>query len=150
MTKPTEDAIHAAVESHLQPSEQALQVAYGVKQPNILLIIGLVALAVLPGIIAITLLTKHYFVALTDQRLLVLEIKGTRKHTVKSVVEYAREEIDDAQVDTSKGMIFTKIKLDDDEKPLKVKFHRSASETNREQSIAIANALSSEQQRLEA
>src|SRR5687768_1774410 len=64
--------VSAAFQPYLEPGEQLRHWAYGVKQPNMLLIVGLTLLAILPGLIAVALLTKEYVVGLTDRRFLVL------------------------------------------------------------------------------
>ena len=66
----------AAFAPYLEPGEHLRNVAFGVRQPNILLMLPLFALAVLPGAIAVALLTKEYVVGLTDRRLIVLRFKG--------------------------------------------------------------------------
>ena len=129
----------APFSSCLQPGEQIRNVAYGVKQPHILLIVGLVMLAILPGLIAVALLTREYLVALTDRRIIALRIKG-RKAKVLEVLEYPLASLPQAK--TSTGPIFTHIRIMDPAKPFTAKFHRAGpAPSNRENAMAIAAAL---------
>lgn len=127
---------------YLEPGEQLRNVAFGVKQPNILLIIVLVLLAVLPGLIAVALLTREYLVALTDRRVIVLRVKGS-KAKVQEMLEYRLGSLPPAK--TSTGAIFTHIRIDDPAKPFIAKFHRAGPvPANRDNAMAIAAALSSQ------
>jgi hypothetical protein len=133
----------AAFTPYLQPGEQLRNVAYGVKQPNMLLIVGLIALAVLPGVIAVALLTKEYVVALTDRRLIALRFKG-RKVNVKEILDYPLNNL--PQTKTSTGPVFTHIKILAPSKPFIAKFHRlGPAPANRENAMAIAAALTEKQ-----
>lgn len=119
---------------HLQPGERILHYAYGVKQPNILLIILMGA-----GLLA-WLLTKEYMVGLTDRgRFIVLRFSG--KMNVKEVTDYHLTQLQN--VKTSTGALFTHINIKDPQKPFVAKFHRLGMKTNREQAMAIAQALES-------
>ena len=131
--------VAAAFQPYLQPGEQIRNVAFGVKQPNMVLIMGLFLLAILPGAIAVALLTKEYVVALTDRRVLVLHFKGSQIQ-VQEVLEYSL--FNHAPAETSTGSIFTHIKINDPAKPFVAKFHRAGMPGNREQAMAIAAALS--------
>lgn len=71
----------------MEPGEQLRNIAFGVKQPNLLLMPPLFALAVLPGAIAVALLTKEYVVVLTDRRLMVLRFKG-KNVSMQEVLDY--------------------------------------------------------------
>ena len=62
MARLNDENVPAAIKANLQPGETLKHWAYGVKQPNMGLIFLLILLAVLPGIIAIALLTKQYIV----------------------------------------------------------------------------------------
>jgi hypothetical protein len=130
--------VAAAFQPYLQPGEQIRNVAFGVKQPSMALIIPLFALAILPGAIAVALLTKEYVVALTDRRVLVLHFKGS-KIQVQEVLEYSL--YNHAPVESSTGPVFTHIKINDPARPFVAKFHRAGMPGNREQAMAIAAAL---------
>ena len=122
----------AAFQPYLEPGEQVRNVAYGVKQPHILLIACL-------GPIAAALMTKEYLVALTDRRIIALRFKG-KKVEVQEILEYRLNSLPTAK--TSTGAIFTHIKITDPAKPFVVKFHRMGpAPQNRENAMAIAAAL---------
>jgi hypothetical protein len=116
--------------------------AFGVKQPNLLLIVPLVVLAVLPGLIAMMLLTKNYLVALTSKdRFLVLKLGGGGS-SVKEISEYSLAELRNQTVRTSTGPIFTHIRIRNPAKPFAAKFHRAYGKDNRPNAMAIAQAIS--------
>jgi hypothetical protein len=129
--------VPAAIQPYLEPGEQLRNWAFGIKQPSILLMIPLFALAILPGAIAIALLTKNYVVGLTDRRFIVLRFSG--KLNVKEIVEYSLSALPPVQAST--GPIFTHIKINDPQKPFVAKFHRKGMPNNRAHSQAIEAAL---------
>lgn len=135
-----ESKVTGAFQTHLHPGEQLQHFAYGVKQPPIMLIILLMLLAILPGAIAVALLTKEYLLGLTDKRLIALRF-SSGKINVKEVLEYARAQLTPQQVKTSKGSIFTHIRIDDPAKPFVAKFHRMGMPNNKMHAEAIADAL---------
>ena len=123
----------AAFKPYLEPGEQLRNVAYGVKQPHVLVI-------ALTGPIGAAIWTKEYLVALTDRRIIALRFKGS-KVEVQEVLEYRLNSLPQAK--TSTGAIFTHIKITDPAKPFVVKFHRMGpAPQNRENAMAIAAALS--------
>lgn len=128
----------AAFSPHLEPGEQLKHWAYGVKQPNMLLMLPLYALAVLPGAIAVALLTKEYVIGLTDRRLIVLRTKG-KNAKVQEISDYPLNSLSEVQAST--GALFTHIKILDSTKPFVAKFHRLGMPGNREQAMAIQTAL---------
>ncbi|MGF1626048.1 MAG: hypothetical protein ACFCVH_14295 [Alphaproteobacteria bacterium] len=138
MARYTDEKAISAITPHLQAGERLLNHAYGVKQPHIGLIIGLLCLAILPGVIAIALLTKEYLVALTDRRFIVLRVKGG-KAAVQEVLEYDRASMPPVEAKT--GGLFTHIRITDAAKPFIAKFHRMGMKENRANSQAIGAAL---------
>ncbi|MDT4896073.1 MAG: hypothetical protein QOH25_1150 [Acidobacteriota bacterium] len=134
--------VAAAFQPYLQPGEQIRNIAFGVKQPSIALMIPLFILAVLPGVIATAMLTKEYLVALTDRRVIVLRFKGS-KIQVQEVSEYALH--NHPPVQASSGSVFAHLRIDDPARPFIAKFHRMGMPGNREQAMAIAAALSQPQ-----
>ncbi len=138
MARFKDEPVRAALEAQLQPGEQLQYYAFGVKQPNMGLVILLLCLAILPGVIAVALLTKEYVIGLTDRRLIVLRVGGGVK--VKEVSEYALGDL--RGVKTSTGSLFTHIAIAGPV-PFSAKFHRMGMKTNREQAMAIAGVLSS-------
>lgn len=141
MAKLTDEKIKEAFQPHLQGEEKLQYWAFGVKQPHILLIIILIALGILPGIIAIFMLTKNYLIGLTDKRFLVLQIKSMSNAEVKQITEYSINEMGSMKVKSSTGVLFTKIRIDDRKKPFKAKFHRAFSKNNRPHAMAIGEAI---------
>lgn len=141
MAKLTDEAMKEAFRPHLQAGEEVKHVAFGVKQPNILLIVLLIFLAILPGMIAVFLLTKNYVIGLTDRRFLVLQVASMSNAKVKAIIEYDLPALPGMKVATSTGGLFTHIAIEDAAKPFKAKFHRAFSKTNRESAMAIAAAI---------
>jgi hypothetical protein len=128
--------VMSAFAPHLQPGERVIYYAYGVKQPNILLIILLL------GGLLTALLTKQYMVGLTDRgRFLVLRFSGNLK--VKEVLEYHIGNVQGAKAKT--GPIFTYITIKDPQKPFTAKFHRLGMKQNRPHAMAIAQSLETRQ-----
>lgn len=127
-----------ALQAQLEPGETLLHWAYGVKQPNIMLIIFLYCLAILPGIIAVFAMTKEYVVGLTDRRLIVIRFKGNQI-AVQDVQAWRLDAM--PTVDSSTGSLFTHIRVNDPAKPWVAKFHRLGTADNREQAMAIAAGL---------
>ena len=108
------NVVAAAFQPYLEPGEQLKHWAFGVKQPSMLLILPLFFLAILPGAIAVALLTKEYIVGLTDRRFIVLRFKG-KKIDVQEVLEYPLNNL--PPVKASTGGLFTHIKIEDPAKP---------------------------------
>lgn len=127
-----------AFKPHLPAGETVQHYAYGVKQPPIILIFLLFLLAILPGAIAVALLTKEYIVATTERRFVVIRFSGG-KINVKEVLEYPLDQV--RNVKTSKGGIFTVIKIADPQKPFEAKFHRLGMKQNKQHAEAMADAL---------
>jgi hypothetical protein len=129
MARYNDENVPAAIQPHLKSGEVLRHYAYGVKQPNVLLM--------LLGPIVTAMLTKNYIVAMTDRRLLVLEFHGELK--VTGVTEYALDSMPAAT--GSVGMIFTRLQINDSAKPFRAKFHRMGMPNNRMHSTAILEAL---------
>ena len=142
MPKLNDETIQTAFQPHLKEGETLRQWAFGVKQPNLLLIILLIALAILPGLIAVFLLTRNYLIALTDKRLLVLQVKSMSNAQAKEIIEYDLNSLKKMKAKTSTGALFTHINIRDNEKPFVAKFHRAFSKSNRPSAMAIAEAIS--------
>lgn len=138
MARPTEENLRASLAADLQPGEQIQFVAYGIKQPNIFLMVLL-----LGGLLS-ALLTKHYVLALTDRRLVIKEINmglfSLDFTKAKSITSYTPQELAQFPVKTSTGPIFTHIRIDAPNRFV-AKFHRLASKNAREHAMGIAAAL---------
>ena len=123
---------------HLQPGEQLMHWAYGVKQPNIFLI--LLFVATIGGIILVLILTKNYLVGLTSwNRFIVLQVSGTK---VKNSQIYQLGQL--TGVKTSTGALFTHIKVAGP-MPFVAKVHRLGMKQTRDHAMAIAAALEGRQ-----
>ena len=140
--KPTDEMTRNAFQPYLKPGETLQHTAYGIKQPHILLIAGLMLLAILPGAIAAYVLMKHYRVGLTDQRLIILQTKDMKSLQVKEMREFDLGDLKGMDVKTSIGPIFTNLNIADAEKPFFAKFHRAYSKTNRSESKGIVDGIS--------
>jgi hypothetical protein len=143
MAKLKDEQIKAVFQDYLKEDEEIKYWAFGVKQPNFLLIVFLIALFILPGIIAVIFLTKNYIIALTDKRFIALQIKSISNAEVTKMQEYNLHELDRSNVKTSMGTLFTKIKIDDQVNPFAAKFHRAFSKNNRTHALAIGEAITS-------
>ncbi len=142
MAKMTHDELKHALQPHLLPGEEVRHLAFGVKQPPIAVIILLVLIAVLPGLIAVLLLTRNYLVALTDRRLLVLRVSGPFKPEAKEMIEFDLDRI--SRIKTRRSPIFVHLNLQQEQQRFVAKFHRSPYRgANRTESIAIVDELQS-------
>jgi hypothetical protein len=130
--------MEAALAAHLEPGESLRHAAYGVKQPPLPLIVLLLLLGILPGVIAIAVMTKEYVVGLTDRRFLALRFKSSRIE-VKEVLAWRLDAL--PPVRTSTGGIFTHIAIADPARPFVAKFHRLGTPDNRAEAMAIAEGL---------
>jgi hypothetical protein len=130
--------MQAALQAQLEPGETLQHWAFGVKQPNLALIIFLYCLAFLPGIIAVAVLTREYVIGLTDRRFIVLRFTGNQIN-VGEVQSWRLDAL--PPVETSTGSLFTHIKVRDPAKTFVAKFHRLGTPDNRPQAMAIAEAL---------
>jgi len=142
MARLSDDQISDIFTSHLSKGETLLHFAYGVKTPNMLYMLPLFALAVLPGVIATSILTRHYLVGLTEKRFIVLRIKSFSDGSVSEVIDYELSEFDATPAKTKTGGLFTHIKIENEQKPFAAKFHRAFSKQNRPNAVAITEAIS--------
>lgn len=131
-------AVEAAFGAYLEPGERIRNVAYGVKQPSMALIVPLLLIGILPGVIAIALMTREYVVALTDRRFIVLRFKS-KAIKVQEVQSWPLDAL--PPVKASTGGLFTHIAIQDPTHPFVAKFHRLGMPGQREQSTAIEGAL---------
>ncbi|MFT4703695.1 MAG: hypothetical protein ACI81R_001387 [Bradymonadia bacterium] len=138
MGRLSEENTRAAFASHLQPEETLQHVAMGIKQPSMLLIFPLYLLALLPGIIAVFLLTKTYYIGLTDRRLIILRVSNG-KYETQEVREFPLSALPGGATKT--GALFTHITLNA-EPPFVAKFHRAVFSSNRPGAMAIGARVS--------
>lgn len=130
--------VEAAFQTYLEPGEQIRNVAYGVKQPPLAIIVPLLVIGILPGVIAIALMTKEYVVALTDRRFIVLRFKS-KAIKVQQVQSWPLGAL--PPIKASTGGLFTHIAVQDPTHPFVAKFHRLGMPGQREQTVAIEGAL---------
>ena len=147
MARYKEAVVHDAFAPHLHPGEPLQSWAYGVKQPSMLLIFPLFLLAIVPGAIAVALLTQEYLVGLTDRRVLVLRVKGG-KAEVLEVTEYGLEE--SVALEAKTGKLFAHVTIEDDARPFQAKFHRMGAPQNHEHVAEIVAALETPARRVAA
>lgn len=138
MAKPTTEKMKEAFVPFLPAGEQVTHVAYGVKQPHILLVVLLMCLAVLPGLIVVMILTRHYLIGQSASGITVLRIKGMNKLEVTEAQHFSQAELAGADVKTSSNGLFTNIKIIDGQRQFVAKFHKMYSKDNRPHAEAIA------------
>ncbi len=105
-----------------------------------LVIFPLFLLAILPGAIAMALLTKEYLVGLTDRRVIVLRVKGG-KAEVLEVTDYGLDET--IALEAKTGKLFAHLTIEDEARPFQAKFHRMGAPENHEHVAEIVRALRS-------
>jgi hypothetical protein len=132
-----DEEVCKVLETYLEEGETQDHWDFGVKQPNIFLVIFLFCLAILPGIIGTALLTKYYLVGLTKKRFIVVQFSG--KLNPKEMTEYKLGQT--GAVIRSIGGLFTHINIEDKEKQFVAKFHRMGMKNNRDHSNSIAKLL---------
>ncbi|MGB3541775.1 hypothetical protein [Rubrivirga sp.] len=121
----------------------------GVRREDALdaLIFPLFLLAILPGAIAVALLTKEYLVGLTDRRVLVLRVKGGKAEVVE-VTEYGLDER--VAVKAKTGKLSAHVIIEDEARPFQAKFGRMAAPQNFEHVAEIVSALEAPARRVVA
>ncbi|MCB1397685.1 MAG: hypothetical protein H6898_06750 [Rhodobacter sp.] len=126
------------------PAGETLQhAAYGVRQPNILLMLPAFALAILPGVILTQMLTRHYVVGQSRNYLMVAEI-SPKWRSMMTAVDAVRDRWA-VSINTLRGQpktvrsgpVFTHIAFGTGQDGFKAKFHRMFSRTNRAEAEAI-------------
>ena len=130
--------MRAAFAPYLQPGEQLAHVANAVRQPPLWLIVILLLIGILPGVIAIAVMTKEYIVGTTDKRFIVLQFSGG-KINVQEARDWPLGALPPVTVST--GGVFTHIKVADPAKPFVAKIHRLGMPGQREEALAIGAAL---------
>jgi hypothetical protein len=133
------------------PAGESLQhVAYGVRQPNMLLMLPAFALAVVPGVLLTQKLTKHYVVGATRNYLVIAEVSpkwrslAVAVDAVKSVDAISLGALRGEPKKVSTGPVFTHIRFGAGKSLFKVKFHRAFSKTNRAEANAIAEIVAAQ------
>ncbi len=142
MAKLKESDITEALGAHLEAGETLQQWAVGIRQPGLHIIVPLFALAILPGVIAVQMLTKSYIVGLTDRRLIVLQVKSITNATLREVLEFDRAKLAGAPGTSKTGGLFTHMRIDWPEQSWRAKFHRAFAKGHRAQAMQIGAAIS--------
>lgn len=142
MAKLTDELMQETLNTHLQEGETLQHWAFGIKQPNMLLMVPLFALAIVPGAIATQMLTKNYLVGLTNKRFIVLQVKSIANVELKALTEYALDEFKANPSSYKPVKLFTHIIVENTEKPFTCKFHRMLSKDNRMHAEAIGEVIS--------
>jgi hypothetical protein len=124
---------------YLHEGEELKHFAYGVKQPNIWLMILLFCCGIIPGVVFVAIGTKEFYVALTDRRLLIMRVRNMKRVIEGSAMEYDLGAI--PPTSTSAGSIFAHMRIKDPERPFVAKFHRMGMKNNREQVTAMGEAI---------
>ena len=137
MAKLTNEQITASIQPFLEPGEQVLHTAYGIQQLSLPVMILLLVLALIPGAITMALLQKNFFVVLTNRRGLIIRYTG--KYKLREIIEYRPGGV--PPITVSQGAIFAVMRVADPLGAMKIKFHRAGMVNNRENAVAIANAL---------
>ena len=138
MGKPTNEEMKAAFVPYVPAGEEITHVAYGVKQPPFLLILLLVLFAVLPGLLVMMLMTRHYLIGQSASGITVLEIQGMTNLGVKQAIHFSNAELAGAEVKTSSNALFTNLKIIDGQRRFVAKFQKRYSKANRANAEAIA------------
>jgi len=131
----------------LPEGETITHCAYGIKQPNMLLMLPAFALAVLPGVILTQVLTKHYVIGLSQSRVIVVQVKpkwSTLSVAVDAVVTSTYQDLaalKGTEVKNKTGALFTNLAFSTLAGPFKAKSHRAFSKSNRPSAMAIGEAV---------
>lgn len=131
--------VYEAFQPELEEGEEIRHVGYGVKQPPIILIVALLLVGILPGVIAIALMTREYVVALTNRRFIALRFRS-KAIRVQERMAWRLDSM--PPVKASTGGLFTHIAIQDPAHPFVAKFHRLGMPGQREEMMAIESALS--------
>jgi hypothetical protein len=138
VAKATTTQIKAAFAPYLPTGEEVTHVAYGVKQPHIVLILLLVSAGVLPGLIAMMIMTRHYLIGQSASGITVLRIESMNDLRVKEAMHFSAADLAAADVKTSSNALFTNISIVDRGRRFVAKFHKMYSADNRPHAEAIA------------
>ena len=126
------------------PAGETLQhAAYGVRQPNILLMLPAFALAILPGVLLTQYLTRHYVIGTTDRSLVIARVKpamlsmALRPDRAISHRVLPLASLRGGPAMTKTGGLFTHIAFGEGDEAFRAKFHRAFSTENRAEAMAI-------------
>ena len=134
------DRLVAMLQAHLEPGETLQCHAYGVRPTPFFLVFVLLLLGIIPGVIALAVLAREYFIGLTAEKLIVIQVSGRAKDQVKDVLIYDRQELS-GLVETTRNHMYTLIQIRHPEKPLALRCGRYDMEGNLEASREMAQSL---------
>ncbi|MGB3541776.1 hypothetical protein [Rubrivirga sp.] len=126
-------AAQAAFAPHLRPGETLETWAYGQKMPSQVVMFLL-------GWLVQKLLTKEYLMGLTDQRVILLRVKG-KKANVLEVTEYDLGTVHPASIEIVRG--FGEVTIGEGDRPFEAKFNPVEAPDNLEHAQEIIAALRS-------
>jgi hypothetical protein len=127
------------LQGYLDPGEELLHVAYGIRPPGIfgILLIALFTLGI-GAVIAMQTASKHYLVGVTRTRLLLLRVGGFDFAPIECT-KIALNQL--TQVRANTGPIFVRLEFTNEARAWFIKFHRAVFSGNREGAIAIGQVL---------
>lgn len=131
----------------LPAGERLQHCAYGVRQPNMWLMVPAFALAIVPGVLLTAKLTRHYVVGMSRNYLVVSEIganwrsKSLASEAVKSCDAISLNALRGVEKQVKIGTVFTRIRFGTGADRFDAKFHRAFSKTNRAESAAMAEVI---------
>ncbi len=123
-----------AFASHLRSGETLQSWAHGIKQPSmpVMLLLNLI------GPFGVALMKKEYLLGLTDQRVLLLRVKG-KKAEVLEVTEYELDKPHTVTIEALKS--FDRVVIEDESRPFEATFNPYTAPDNLENVRAIVAAL---------
>jgi hypothetical protein len=147
MTKLDPAQMHGILSPSLPEGEAITHAAYGVRQPNMWLMLPAFALAIIPGVILTQILTKHYIIGTSATALVVAQVSpkwrtlSVAVDAVKSRRAIPLSDLHGQTAAVKMGAIFTKIAFGQGVDGFKAKFHRAFSKENRHEAKAIGEAI---------
>ena len=142
MAKLSDENFYQAVQPHLKAGERVRHFAYGVKEPSLWVIILL--FVTILGALGLGLVTRHYVVALTDVRVIIVELRSglfSVEFDAKEVTSYLLVELARMPVSSSLGAASTFLRIEDPSRPFEARFYRRVSPGNKPNSQAIAQCI---------
>jgi len=145
--------MHEILSLALPTGERLQYCAYGVRQPNMLLMVPAFALAIVPGVILTHKLTRHYVVGMSRNYLIIAEISPKWRSmslavdAVKTCDAISLNALRGVEKRVKTGMIFTRIRFGTGRGRFEAKFHRAFSKSNAADAAAMAEIIGGLQDR---
>jgi uncharacterized membrane protein YqiK len=133
-----EEKMREIVTKELKPGEELLHVSFGAQKPNLPLIIVLAVLFLFIGLIVWFFMRNYYFVALTNERLIVIRFKSGFK--VKEVESFNLKELGET-LETKVASRKTEIGISSSKLSFRANFENHWSNSNLAEANAIVNAI---------